>query len=99
MTDTSLTPAAHLTCVGASRGEVDDALAVLTGLPAGAPAAVVERLNAETLKALQVGAVRQRLEEMGGEARGSTPQEMTAMVAADLQKWTQVVAEAKIQRL
>ncbi len=68
-------------------------------LPAGAPAAVVDRLNAETLKALQVGSVRQRLEEMGGEARGSTPQEMTALVAADLQKWTQVVADARIPRL
>lgn len=68
-------------------------------LPAGTPAAVVERLNAETQKALQVPAVRLRLEEMGGEARGSTPQEMTAMVAAELHKWTQVVADAKIPRL
>lgn len=68
-------------------------------LPAGVPAPVVERLHAETQKALQAAAVRQRLEEMGGEARGSTPQEMRAMVAADLQKWTQVVADAKITRL
>ncbi len=68
-------------------------------LPAGTPAAVVERLNAETQKALQVAAVRQRLEEMGGEARGSTPQEMTAMVSAELQRWSQVVADAKIPRL
>ena len=50
-------------------------------LPAGAPAAVVERLHAETLKALQVPAIKARLEEMGGEARGSTPQEMAAMAA------------------
>ena len=68
-------------------------------LPAGTPMAIVERLHAETQKALQVAAVRQRLEEMGGEARGSTPQEMTVMVAADLQKWTQVVADARIGRL
>ena len=68
-------------------------------LPAGTPMAIVERLNAETLKALQVPEVRARLEEMGGEAKGSTPQEMTAMVAAELRKWTQVVADAKIARL
>ncbi len=68
-------------------------------LPAGTPAAVVERLNAETQKALQVPAVRQRLEEMGGEARGSTAPEMTAMVAGELQRWTQVVTDAKIRRL
>ena len=68
-------------------------------LPAGAPAAVVERLNAETRKALQVATVKARLEEMGGEARASSPQEMQAMLAAELQKWTQVVADARIPRL
>ncbi|MDE2605668.1 MAG: tripartite tricarboxylate transporter substrate binding protein [Burkholderiales bacterium] len=68
-------------------------------LPAGAPADVVDRLNAETLKALQVPEVRARLEEMGGDARGSTPAEMGAMVAAEVQKWTQVVAQAHIRRL
>jgi tripartite-type tricarboxylate transporter receptor subunit TctC len=40
--------------------------------------------------------VRSRLEDMGGEARGSSPEEMRAMVAAETQKWTRVVAEAKI---
>lgn len=68
-------------------------------LPAGTPMPIVEKLNAETLKALQLPAVRARLEEMGGEARGSTPQEMNAMVNAELQKWTQVVNDAKLPRL
>ena len=68
-------------------------------LPAGTPMPIVERLHAETQKALQVPAVKARLEEMGGEARGSTPQEMAAMVAAEVQKWTQVVTDAKIPRL
>lgn len=68
-------------------------------LPAGTPSAIVEHLHAETQKALQVPAVKARLEEMGGEVRGSTPQEMTALVAAELQRWTQVVADAKIPRL
>lgn len=68
-------------------------------VPAGTPSAVVERLNAETRKALQVPAVRTRLEEMGGEARASTPAEMQAMITAELQKWTQVVADARVPRL
>ena len=68
-------------------------------LPAGTPQAIVERLHAQTQKALQVPTVKARLEEMGGEARGSTPQEMSAMVGSELQKWTQVVADAKIPRL
>lgn len=68
-------------------------------LPAGAPRAIVDRLNAETLRALQVPAVRSGLEDMGGEARGSTPEEMAAMLAAEVQKWTQVVSDARIPRL
>ena len=68
-------------------------------LPAGTPQPIVERLHAETQAALRVPAVKARLEEMGGEARGSTPQEMTAMVASELQRWTRVVADARIPRL
>ena len=66
--------------------------------PVGTPRTVVERLNAETLKALQLPAVRTRLEDMGGEARGSTPEEMKTLVASELQRWTQVVAEANIAK-
>jgi tripartite-type tricarboxylate transporter receptor subunit TctC len=42
--------------------------------------------------------VKARLEDMGGEARGSTPEEMKNMVASQTQKWIQVVAEAKIPK-
>jgi tripartite-type tricarboxylate transporter receptor subunit TctC len=68
-------------------------------LPAGTPQPIVARLNAETLKALQVPAIKAKLEEMGGEARGSTPQEMAAMVAAETQKWSKVATDAKLPRL
>ncbi len=68
-------------------------------LPAGTPAPVVDRLNAETLKALQVPSVRTKLEEMGGEARGSTPAEMGTMLAAEVQKWSEVIRDARIPRL
>lgn len=66
--------------------------------PAGTPRPIIDRLNAELLKALQVPSVRTRLEEMGGEARGSTPEELRALVTSETQKWTQVVAEAKIPK-
>nr|WP_233205366.1 tripartite tricarboxylate transporter substrate binding protein [Acidovorax sp. 56] len=66
--------------------------------PAGTPRTVVDRLNAEVLRALQAPAVRQRLEDMGGEARGSTPEEMKAMVGHEIEKWQQVVADAKIPK-
>ena len=65
---------------------------------AGTPRGVVDRLNQEVLKALQSPMVKARLEEMGGEPKGSTPEEMKAMVVFELQKWTQVVADAKVPK-
>jgi len=66
--------------------------------PAGTPRPVIDRLNAELQKALAVPAVKTRLEEMGGVVRGSTPEEMKNMVAAQTQKWIQVVNDAKIPK-
>jgi tripartite-type tricarboxylate transporter receptor subunit TctC len=66
--------------------------------PASTPRPIIDRLNVETLKALQNPALRARLEDMGGEARGSSPEEMKAMVSTELQRWTRVVADAHIQK-
>jgi len=66
--------------------------------PVGTPKTVVDKLNSETNKALLVASVKSRLEEMGGEARGSTPEEMRQMVSSELQRWTQVINDAKIPR-
>jgi len=66
--------------------------------PAGLPKPVLDRLNAEINKALLLPSVKARLEEMGGEARGSTPDEMKTMVANETQRWSQVVADAKIPK-
>jgi tripartite-type tricarboxylate transporter receptor subunit TctC len=66
--------------------------------PAGTPKPVIDKLNAETLKAIQLPHVKTRLEEMGGDVRGSTPDEMKNMVAFETQKWTQVVNNAKIPK-
>jgi tripartite-type tricarboxylate transporter receptor subunit TctC len=67
-------------------------------VPAGTPRAVVDRLNAENHKALQEPALRQKLVDIGGEARGTTPDEMKAMLVAENDKWTRLVAEANIPR-
>lgn len=66
--------------------------------PAGTPRPVIDRLNSEILRVVQLSAVKARLNDMGGDARGSTPEEMKTMVASELQRWTQVVADAKIPR-
>jgi tripartite-type tricarboxylate transporter receptor subunit TctC len=66
--------------------------------PAGTPRTVIDRLNAEVQKAISVAAVKTRLEDMGGEVRGSTLEEMRNLVAGQTQKWTQVVNDAKIPK-
>lgn len=66
--------------------------------PAGTPKPIIDRLNAELEKALVVPAVKTRLEEMGGDVRGSTSDEMRKMVAEQTQKWIQVVSDAKIPK-
>ena len=66
--------------------------------PAGTPKPVIDKLNSETLKAIQLTHVKARLEEMGGDVRGSTPDEMKNMVAFETQKWIQVVNNAKIPK-
>ena len=64
--------------------------------PAGTPHAIVERLHAELQKVLQVPEVRTRLEALGGEARGSTPQEMKERVMFEVARWKKVIADSNI---
>jgi tripartite-type tricarboxylate transporter receptor subunit TctC len=66
--------------------------------PAGTPRPIVERLHAEVQRALQESAVRQRLVDIGGEARGLSPDEFRAMLTAESERWTRLVSEAGIPR-
>jgi tripartite-type tricarboxylate transporter receptor subunit TctC len=65
---------------------------------AGTPRPVADRLASEIQRALQAPEVRAKLEQLGGEVRGSTPEEMRQRVATDLQRWTKVISEANIPR-
>ncbi|MDQ2779601.1 MAG: tripartite tricarboxylate transporter substrate binding protein [Pseudomonadota bacterium] len=60
-------------------------------VPAGTPAAVVERLHASVVKALANPALRKRLVDMGAEPVGSTPAEFAAVIKADTAKWSALV--------
>jgi tripartite-type tricarboxylate transporter receptor subunit TctC len=65
---------------------------------AGTPPAIIERLNAEMQRTLQAQEVRKRLEEIGGDVRGSTPADMRTRVATELKNWVQVIKQAGIER-
>ena len=65
--------------------------------PAGTPPAIIERLNAETVKVLRTPAVIALLATHGVEPIGNTPQQFSAIVRADLEKWAKVIKEAGIK--
>ncbi|MBL0898769.1 MAG: tripartite tricarboxylate transporter substrate binding protein [Reyranella sp.] len=66
--------------------------------PAGTPAAVVERLNAATRRALAEPAVARKLADMGFELETGTPAELAAFTVAEVAKWKALVAETGLEQ-
>jgi tripartite-type tricarboxylate transporter receptor subunit TctC len=64
--------------------------------PANMPKPIVDRLNAEVKKALAVPEVKTRLEAMGGDPRGTTPEEMKALVQRQYDTWKKLAVEANL---
>jgi tripartite-type tricarboxylate transporter receptor subunit TctC len=64
--------------------------------PKATPAPVVARLNAALRSGLADPQVEERLRKVGMDVRATSPEEMRAMVAAQIARWKQVVADARI---
>lgn len=60
-------------------------------VPAGTPAAIVQRLNTEVMKALHSAEVRDKLAVQGAEPLGSTPEEYGSYITRELARWSDVV--------
>jgi tripartite-type tricarboxylate transporter receptor subunit TctC len=67
--------------------------------PARLPAPFVTRVNAELRAVLAEPAVAQRLRDIEGDPRSTSPDEFKARVAEDVAKWTKVVRDANIPRV
>jgi len=67
--------------------------------PAGTPAPIVAKLNADLTRALDSAEVKDIVAKQGGELMASTPQQMAAQIRSDREKWGKVVREsgAKIE--
>ena len=65
--------------------------------PAGTPAAIVARLNAESNKALSLAEVREKIAAAGSDPIGGTSDELARFLASDIAKWTRVTREAGIK--
>lgn len=59
--------------------------------PAGTPAAVVDKLNAELAKVLALPEVKKRLAEMGATPAGGSPADMRKFASAEIKRWNAVV--------
>jgi tripartite-type tricarboxylate transporter receptor subunit TctC len=62
--------------------------------PAGTPKAIVDRLNAEIVKALNTPEMRQRLADEGAEVEPSTPAELARFVHTEIAKWAKAVKDS-----
>jgi tripartite-type tricarboxylate transporter receptor subunit TctC len=65
--------------------------------PAGTPVDIVMKLNAALNAVLRLPDVKQRLDTLGAEPLGGTPDDVAALIRADLVKWTEVIKAANIR--
>ena len=64
--------------------------------PAGMPAALLARINADLQQVLEVADVRARIAALGGEITGGTPARFAGQIRDEAAKWKRVVREAKL---
>ena len=64
--------------------------------PRGTPKSIIERLNAEVVKAVNDPAVRAKLQSLGGNPQSTTPEEVTDLIRSTTAKMVKVIQDAKI---
>jgi len=66
-------------------------------VPAGTPADIIARLNAEVRAAFADPKFRERFDALGGDAVGNSPAEFRATLSADIRKYAELVRLANIK--
>jgi tripartite-type tricarboxylate transporter receptor subunit TctC len=64
--------------------------------PARTPPAVVERLNAAAVQALQDARIRERLTNDGQFPKGSTPEEFARFMASEVERWRPILSKLDV---
>jgi len=65
--------------------------------PAATPKAVVAKIQADTARVLAVPETRKRIEELGMEVVTTRPEQFEALIQSEMQRWSRVISEAKIE--
>ncbi len=66
--------------------------------PAGTPPAIIAALNGALREVLADAGLKQRLLDLGIEAKASTPDEIAARLKGDIEKWGRVIERANISK-
>jgi tripartite-type tricarboxylate transporter receptor subunit TctC len=72
--------------------EVDNWYGLLA--PAGTPKEIVNKLNRDIVKVLQMPEVKERLDSQGIEALSSTPEQFAAYIKSETVKWAKVIKDS-----
>ena len=64
--------------------------------PAGTPKDVVTRLNTEMVKIIQSADFRKKMEDIGADPIGDTPEQMARQIKDDTERFARLVKEAKV---
>ena len=65
--------------------------------PAGTPQEAIARLNAETVRILNLPELKERTKSQGIELASSTPEEFAAFLKGDIARWTKAIRELGIK--
>jgi tripartite-type tricarboxylate transporter receptor subunit TctC len=65
--------------------------------PAGTPARLVNALHREIVRIIRLPDVSEKLQALGADVVGSTPQEFAAYVRAEIKKWSDVAKRANVR--
>jgi tripartite-type tricarboxylate transporter receptor subunit TctC len=65
--------------------------------PAATPRPIVERLNAEAVRAVHAPDVRERLQGLGGEPMSGSPEDAAAFLRGEYEQWGKVIRDAGIK--
>lgn len=65
--------------------------------PAKVPKLIIGKINAEMVRALKMPDVQERIKNLGGEPRWSTPEEFQKMLEEEIERWAPVARDAGVK--
>ncbi len=67
-------------------------------VPAGTPRAIIDRLNQESVKAVRIAEIQSRLIAAGVELETLTPEQLSAKIRTETERWGKVVKAAGVKQ-